>query len=233
LKHQLDFTESLFLEGKVVALEDLYEGMVLTSISGYPIEIRINPLRAKNISVAIELSNRFYKNGVLHFLSQYPNPLIIWIGKSLFDVLVETNEKRHGDLSVIIELIQASPDDFKNLLELHAGDTSAYTLFAPTNAAMSTVNHTSLVLNETTLLTFLENHLVSGNFARRFWRHMPISAEATSDSGLTMTTQAGQVLDVKINDTTVTINGIVTIVQGDVFCEQGIMHVIDNPLSNF
>jgi uncharacterized surface protein with fasciclin (FAS1) repeats len=98
---------------------------------------------------------------------------------------------------------------------------------------MSTVNHTSLVLNETTLLTFLENHLVSGNFARRFWRHMPISAEATSDSGLTMTTQAGQVLDVKINDTTVTINGIVTIVQGDVFCEQGIMHVIDNPLSNF
>jgi uncharacterized surface protein with fasciclin (FAS1) repeats len=48
-----------------------------------------------------------------------------------------------------------------------------------------------------------------------------------------MTTLAGQVLDVKIDDTTVTINGNVTIVQGDIFCEQGIMHVIDSPLPLF
>jgi uncharacterized surface protein with fasciclin (FAS1) repeats len=46
-----------------------------------------------------------------------------------------------------------------------------------------------------------------------------------------MTTLAGQVLDVKIDDTTVIINGNVTIVQGDIFCEQGIMHVIDSPLT--
>jgi uncharacterized surface protein with fasciclin (FAS1) repeats len=48
-----------------------------------------------------------------------------------------------------------------------------------------------------------------------------------------MTTLAGQVLDVKIDDTTVIINGNVTIVQGDIFCEQGIMHVIDSPLTLF
>jgi uncharacterized surface protein with fasciclin (FAS1) repeats len=230
LTHQMDLIENMFVEGQIVAVEDLYEGMVLTSISGYPIEIQLNPLRANNVSLAIESANQFYKNGVVHILSQYPNPLMPWIGKSLFDVLVETNEKRRGDLSVIINLIRASPDDIKNLVELSAGDTSATTLFAPTNAAMATMNLTALALDETTLFTFLENHLVSGNFARRFWRYMPISAGA-SDSGLAMTTQAGQVLEVKINDTTVTINGNVTIVQGDIFSEQGILHVIDNPIT--
>jgi hypothetical protein len=190
----MDYLESLFVEGKVVAVEDLYEGMVLTSISGYPIEIQVNPLRANNVSISTTQYNQFYKNGVVHNLLQYADPLMPWIGKSLFDVLVETNEKRRGDLSVIIDLIQKSLDDTKNLLELRAGDTSATTLFAPTNAAMAAMNLTALALDETTLFTFLENHLVSGN------------------------------------DTTVTINGNVTIVQGDVFSEQGILHVIDNPL---
>ena len=226
----MDLIENMFVEGQIFAVEDLYEGMVLTSISGYPIEIQLNPLRVNNVSVSTTQYNQFYINGVVHNLLQYADPLMPWIGKSLFDVLVETNEKRHGDLSVIIDLIQASSDDVMNQLELRAGDTSATTLFAPTNAAMGAMNLTALALDETTLFTFLENHLVSNNFARRFWRYMPISAGA-SDSGLAMTTQAGQVLEVKINDTTVTINGNVTIVQGDIFSEQGILHVIDNPLT--
>jgi hypothetical protein len=46
-----------------------------------------------------------------------------------------------------------------------------------------------------------------------------------------MTTRAGKVLDVEIDDTTVTINGNVTIVLGDIFCEQGILHLIDNLLT--
>ena len=165
----MDFIENMFVEGKVVPIEDLYNGMVLKSISGYPIEIQLNPLRVNNLSVDIASSNQFYKNGVLHILSQYPNPPMPWIGKSLFDVLIETNENCDGDLSVIIDLIQASPEVLKNLLQLRAGDTSAITLFAPTNAAMAKVNLTALGLDETTLFTFLENHLVSGNFARRFW----------------------------------------------------------------
>ena len=229
----MDFIENMFVEGKVVPIEDLYNGLVLTSISGYPIEIQLNPLRVNNVSIDVTISNQFFKNGVVHLQFQYPNPLMPWIGKSLFDVLIETNEKRDGDLSVIIDLIQASPEVVKNLLALRAGDTSALTLFAPTNAAMAKVNLTAISLDETTLFTFFEHHLVSGNFARRFWRHMPISVETSSDSGLAMTTLAGQVLDVAIDDTTVTINGNVTIVQGDVFCEQGIMHVLDNPLALF
>jgi uncharacterized surface protein with fasciclin (FAS1) repeats len=222
----MDVFESLFVEDMVLAVDDLYEGMVLTSLSGYPIKIQANPLREGFVT-------QFYKNGVVHFLSKFPDPFIPWKGKSLFDVLVETNEKHHGILSVIIDLIQNSSEDIRNLLVLRAGDTSATTFFAPTNAAMATMNMTVLDLDETTLLTFLEDHLVSGNFARRFWRYMPISAESGSDSGFAMTTLAGQVLDVKIDDMTVTINGNVTIVQGDIFCEQGIMHVIDSPLTLF
>jgi uncharacterized surface protein with fasciclin (FAS1) repeats len=136
-------------------------------------------------------------------------------------------------LSVIIDLIQNSSEDIMNLLVFRAGDTSATTFFAPTNAAMAKMYLPVIGLDETTLLTFLEDHLISGIFARRFWRYMPISAETSSNSGLAMTTLAGQVLDVKIDDTTVTINGNVRIVQGDVFCEQGIMHVIDSPLTLF
>jgi hypothetical protein len=90
--------------------------------------------------------------------------------------------ERRDDLSVIIDLIQDSSDDIKNLLVLRAGDTSATTFFAPTNDVMAKMNLPVIGLDETTLLLFLEDHLVSGNFARRFWRHMPISAETSSDS---------------------------------------------------
>lgn len=221
------------MEGEVVAIDDMYEGMVLTSMSGYPIKIQCNPLRANNISILISTlhSNQFFSNAVMHTVEQYADPPMPWLGKSIFDVLLETNEKRHGDLSDMIDLIQASPDEIKNLLDLRVGDTSAINLFAPTNAAMATMNLTAaLIRDDTTLSTFLESHLVSDNFARRFWRYMPISAEAT-DSSLKMTTRAGRVLDVKINDATVTINGNVRIVQGDIFCEQGILHIIDNPLT--
>jgi hypothetical protein len=38
-----------------------------------------------------------------------------------------------------------------------------------------------------------------------------------------MTTLAGPVLDVEIDDTPVATNGNLTIVDGDIFCEQGIM----------
>ena len=230
----MDWFQSMVVEGAIITLEDLYAGMVMTSLSGYPLKIQFNPLRAKNVSFIIESSNQLYKNGIVHFLSEYPNPLVPWIGKSLFDVLVETSEKRDDDLSDIIDLIQKAPDDIKNLIQLvDAGATSETTLFAPTNAAMAKMNLTMLSLNETSLSTFLEHHIVSSNFARRFWRFMPISANATSDSGLAMTTRGGQVLDVDIDDVTVTINGNVTIVRGDIFSQQGLLHVIDNPLTLF
>jgi hypothetical protein len=41
--------------------------------------------------------------------------------------VAETDEKRRDDLSVIMDVIQKSSDDIKNLLVLRAGDTSATT----------------------------------------------------------------------------------------------------------
>ena len=84
----MDVFESLFVEDMVLAVDDLYEGMVLTSLSGYPIKIQVNPLRANNASFEMEgFVTQFYKNGVVHFLSKFPDPFIPWKGKSLFDVL--------------------------------------------------------------------------------------------------------------------------------------------------
>ena len=59
-----------------------------------------------------------------------------WEGKSNFDILVATNEKRNGDLSVFISLLNASTG-LNSHLQLHEGDLQATTIFAPTNAALA------------------------------------------------------------------------------------------------
>jgi hypothetical protein len=79
----MDVFESLFVEGMVLAVDDLYEGMVilvLTSLSGYPIKIHVNPLRANDVifemegfvthSTRTELSTSFPNFRILSFLGK-------------------------------------------------------------------------------------------------------------------------------------------------------------------
>ncbi len=51
-----------------------------------------------------------------------------------------------------------------------------------------------------------------------------------TDTELTLESQAGEILDLKINNGVVSINGNVTIIRADLFSEQGVMHIIDRPL---
>jgi uncharacterized surface protein with fasciclin (FAS1) repeats len=220
----MDASENLFVEGQLIAIEDMYDGMVLTSLSGYPLIVQLNPLRVNNVSISPESRNEFYKNGVIHTLLEYPNPLGPWIGKSMLDVLLDTNDRRGGDLSRFLELIAAS-SAFQSMLELHAGDTSAITLFAPTNDAWA-------ALDSAVLQQLLLNHVVSGNFARRFWTDIPTGTKV-SDTELILETYGGQELHLQIlanKHVPVTINGNVTILTGDIFSEQGILHIIDKVL---
>lgn len=137
--------------------------------------------------------------------------------------------KRNGDLSVFIGLIEESPDIMNQLL-LEDGDTKAITLFAPTNDALLAVLEPGLVENSLLLRVFLQNHMVSGNFAKSCWWTIP-TGTAISATELWLETQAGQLLKLSIpNDESVTIDGAVTLIGRELFSEQGIIHVIDRPL---
>jgi uncharacterized surface protein with fasciclin (FAS1) repeats len=222
---QTDVIENYIVEGPSLAVEDLYDGMILMSMSGYPLVIQLDPLRVNNVSISVVYRNYFYKNGVAHYLLQYPIPVVPYLGKSSFDVLVRTNEMRGGDLSDFIALIESSAD-FKFQLQLREGDNKAITLFVPTNGALSTLDPSLLVGPD--LQNLLLNHVVSGNFVRRRWWVIPTGTKV-SDTELLLETQGGQVLNVTIHDD-VTINGDVRIIEEDIFSEQGVIHVIDKPL---
>jgi hypothetical protein len=124
---QTDVIEHYIVEGPSLAVEDLYDGMILMSMSGYPLVIQLDPLFVNNVGISESEQNYFYKNGVAHYLLQYPIPVVPYLGKSSFDVLVRTNEMRGGDLSDFIALIESSAD-FKFQLQLREGDNKAITL---------------------------------------------------------------------------------------------------------
>lgn len=199
--------------------------MVLRSIADYPLLIQFDPLRINNnIIIPTEL-NIFFKNGVVHNTYEFPNPLVPWLGKSIYDVLLETNETHQGNLSIFIGLIDVSPN-LKLLLQEGEG-LAGTTLFAPTNDAMAKVDP-NVLADPMLLQDFLLNHVVSGNFVRRCWWIIPTGIQV-SETKLTLKTHAGQILSLEINDVII-INDKVTIFQEDIFSEMGTMHAIDMPL---
>jgi uncharacterized surface protein with fasciclin (FAS1) repeats len=221
--------EHFVVEGQALTVEDMYDGMEVQSLAGYPLTIRLNPLRVNGVNVSIAESNVIFKNGLGHTLEQFPTPLVPYFGKSTFDVLLETNEMGNGNLSSFIALIEASPD-FKNQLLLGEGDISnrAATLFVPTNEALAAADP-ALIADPDLLQNLLLNHIVSGNFVKHRWWVIPTGTKM-SDTELRLETQAGQALNLTIIHDVVTINGDVSVIISDVFSEQGVLHVIDKLL---
>jgi uncharacterized surface protein with fasciclin (FAS1) repeats len=154
--------------------------------------------------------------------------MLPYLGKSVYDVLVETNQARNLDLSTFVAMIDGYPD-LKGQLQEERG-LEGLTVFVPTNDAMTTVFSDLTVADEPTALLhdFLLNHFVSGNFVRRCWQIIP-SGTHISNTELSLETQAGHTLSLEITDV-VTINGNVTIIQEDVLSMEGVLQVIDKPL---
>jgi hypothetical protein len=63
--------EGLIVEG-TIAYEDMYDGMVLKSVVGYPLLIQLDPFRVNNNTMIPTEINKFFKNGVVHTSYQYP-----------------------------------------------------------------------------------------------------------------------------------------------------------------
>ena len=218
------------VEGLVLELEDIYDGMVVTSMAGYPLTFQSNPLRVNNFTISTTSNNRHYKNGVVHTVLEYPKPVVPWLGKSMLDVLHATNDIRTGDLSDFIALIAKTPDI---QMMLQVDSTTATTLFVPTNDAFAVWNLTLMEQGQENNITMIQqlvqNHIVDGNFVHSDWQMIPTGTQL-SNNELRLVSLAGKSLDLLIDDDTVTINGDVMIIQKDIFSEDGIIHIINKVL---
>ena len=230
--------EGLTVKDLSLALDDMYEGMVLTTMAGYPLTVQLDPFRVNNVSMSIQDTNLHYKNGIIHKFSEYPIPIVPWFEKSSMQVLIETNIHRNGDLSGFIALLQAIPSLYAKLQLQEEGTNTATTLFVPTNNALLSFDPSLVATNQdqglnttttTTTMQLIQNHFVSGNFARKCWQTIPTGTKV-SNTTLRLKSDAGQDLDLVINDSTVIIIGYSTIVQGDVFTHDGILQIIDKVL---
>ena len=209
-------------------VEHIYDGMVVTSMAGYTITLQRNPFRFNNVTISSTERNYIYKNGVIHYALDYPRPLAPWFGKTMYNVLLETNNKRNGDLSDFIAIIDALPD-MKLLLQDNSNST-ATTLFVPTNDAIALSNLTWMKqgqeYNNTMIQQLVLNHIVSGNFVRSCWWTIPVGTQL-SDNLLRLESGTGQSLVLLIQNDSVIINENVRIIQKDIFSEHGIVQIID------
>ena len=143
-----------------------------------------------------------------------------------YDILLEVNEQRGGDLSDFIALLNSS--NLTEQLTMEVSD-QPITVFVPTNEALSTIVTGDTLDTDSWTHQLLLNHLVVGNFVTTSWLRNP-TGKNISDTELQLTTQAGNVLDVLVGDKNVTINGTIRIIQKDVLSFTGVLHIIDLPL---
>jgi Fasciclin domain len=256
---QLDAFERLIVENQSSSIDDLYDGMVLISRNGYSIQVEVNgsDIRVNGVSLHARERNMHYSNGYLHNLANFPFGFgKEWLGKSNYDVLLETNEKRGGDLSRFIELIDATDYLKASLMDESSGPM---TVFCFVNDALSEAswrnrsglfsalvgsnngtendllfvrgNATSTSIDPSSeLYQMLLNHIISKNFVRHIWTMIP-GGEKVSDTELRFVTSARQLIDLVIEPgKPVVINGEATVIQEDILSEQGVVHVLNRPL---
>ena len=179
---QIQVLKNAVVEGQVIDLEDIHDGMVVTSMAGYPMTFLSNPFRLNNINISTTSKDIHYKNGVIHTLVNYPKPSAPWLGKTMQYILQETNDKYKGNLSDFIAFIAVTPD-IQVLLQ--ANSTDATTLFVPTNDALAiwklTLMQQGQEIDGTMIQQLVKNHVVNGNFVRSSWWMIPTGTKLSND----------------------------------------------------
>jgi len=214
------------IEGRAWSYADITEGLVLQSMAGYPVVFHKYPNFTVN-GGEIAGANIFYSNGVEHELTHVPSALVPWMYKTNYQMLLEVNEQRNGDLSDFVALVNVS--DLKETLMLEDHD-KPITAFVPTNAALAAIN-VSASASSSVSHALLLNHLIDGNLVLNSWQKTGIGT-VVSDSELMVITKAGHPLTVEIVKGVMTLNGTAHIIQEDLFSFFGVLHVIDFPLAN-
>ena len=213
------------IEGKLLTSANITDGLVVQSMAGYPVTFFKQP----NFTIdGIEVLKRdiTFTNAVEQELAHVPYSLVPWMYRTDYDILLEVNEQRGGDLSDFIALLNSS--NLTEQLTMEVSD-QPITVFVPTNEALSTIVTGDTLDTDSWTHQLLLNHLVVGNFVTTSWLRNP-TGKNISDTELQLTTQAGNVLDVLVGDKNVTINGTIRIIQKDVLSFTGVLHIIDLPL---
>jgi uncharacterized surface protein with fasciclin (FAS1) repeats len=99
--------------------------------------------------------------------------------------------------------------------------TGPFTVFAPTDAAFAKLSPEELnfwMANKKMLTTLLNYHVVPGDIMT-----------ANMNNGMTLNTVLGQNLTISLNDGSFRVDNA-TIVQADIVCTNGVIHVIDTVL---
>ena len=214
------------IEGQNLTFANIADGLVVKSMAGYPVTFYKHP----NFTIdGIEVLNQdiTFTNAVEHKLAHVPQTLVPWMYRTDYDVLLEVNEQRGGDLSDFIKLLNSS--NLTEQLTMEVVD-KPITLFVPTNEALSTIVTDNILDSNSRIHQLLLNHFVVGNFVMNSWLRLP-SGMAINNTKLQLTTQAGNVLSVLVGDKNVTINGNVHIIQKDVLSYTGVLHIVDLPLA--
>lgn len=224
--------KALTLQDQLIEFNTMNDNeLVLTSMAGYPLRVQLNPFQVGNVTMLTNPRDQHFKNGIMHHFLDCPHKLAPWIGKSMNDILQDTNNLRQGDISGFISLVKAMPDLFD---KLQAKSSVGITLFVPTNDALALLDPSLLEEIQGELDSekrqIVLSHVVTGNFARSCW-WVASAGTVISDSALTLQSQAGQFLHLKIvHDEAIRINGTARIIQEDIFCEQGIVQIVDKVL---
>lgn len=226
---KLNILLNCIIEGQALTYANITDGLVVKTMAGYPMKFIKKPNFTINENVVI-FGDTHYTNGVSHHLATVPDPLIPWMKKTNYDILLEVNEQRNGDLSTFIALVNMS--DLKNILMLD-DDSKPITVFVPTNEALSTivVNVDDLIRNTSSYsYQLLWNHFVEGNFVINMWWRTPTGTNFTKTEHQ-LTTKVGNILDIEvIGDNSTHVNSVVSVIQQDVFSFYGILQIIDLPL---
>ena len=184
-----------------------------------------------------------HTNGVLH--SIYTLLPRSWNGKSLWDILIEANDQRGGDLSILLSILNhtssSSSSRLESTLTRYGGGPT--TLFAPTDTAFATATNLSALSiqnamdngigSSSPLRVLLENHVVSVNFIAYDWRLNLAECCAVAPEELVLTTWQENQLHLRVGGDrrTTTLNyGAATTVQNGLLSEYGVVQIIDQLL---
>merc|ERR1712013_63941 len=191
--------------GKVMS-EDLSNGMAVTTVQGATATVAISGGTVTIQGATVTTADVVCSNGVIHIIDQVilpPNIVQVATAAGSFTTLTAA-------------LTQA------NLVDTLTG-TGPFTVFAPTDAAFTTLLNTlgataEQLLARDDLSSILTYHVANGKVMRE-----------DLSNGMAVTTVQGSTLAVGISGGTVTI-GDATVTSADIVASNGVIHVIDKVL---
>ena len=189
---------------------DITDGMMVTTLNGQDITINITAEGVViNGTALVTVADLTADNGVVHVIDAVllPEPAVT---TTVADIIIESPDH------TVLELALVTAG-----LDVNLAGEGPFTVFAPTDAAFTTLLETLEVTAEDLLAnpdlaSILLYHVASGQ----------VMSTDLSD-GMTVTTLNGEDLTINITAEGVVINGTALVTVADLTADNGVVHVID------